>query len=104
MNRSTDMSWAQSAKKLDVVVEIAHRLGAEPPKMSTGSTEPKAIFDLVNERLGIGAPDGLRKPGLARSIVEASGEGWHPDYESRGDTVTKAGLLAVLGAVEFFLE
>lgn len=101
---SVDLEWARSATKVDIVTEIAHRIGAEPPRMSTGSTEPRTIFVLVNERLALGADARLGKPGLARAIVEASGAGWHPDYESRGATVTKAGLLAVLTAVEFFLE
>ena len=72
--------------------------------MSTGSNEPRAIFDLVNERLGLGVDPALDKPQLARGIVEASGAAWHPDYESRGATVTKSGLLAVLEAVRFFLQ
>ena len=104
MTRSTDLAWVRAANKVDIVVEIAHRVGAEPPQMSTGSTEPRAIFTLVNERLSLGANAGLQKPGLAKAIVEASGAAWHPDYESRGATVTKAGLVAVLSAVEFFLE
>jgi hypothetical protein len=99
-----DAIWAERAKKVDIVVEIAHRIHVEPPRMSTGSTEPRAIFVLVNEQLGLGADARLGKPELARAIVESSGAAWHPDFESRGATVTKRGLLAVLTAVEFFLE
>jgi hypothetical protein len=72
--------------------------------MSTGSTEPRTIFAMVNDCLGLGLDVRLGKPGLARGIVEASGSAWHPDYESRGATVTKKGLLAVLESVAFFLE
>ena len=99
-----DLAWARSARKGDIVVEIAHELGVPAPPMSTGSTEPRAIFVLVNDRLGLGLGDGLTKPGLARGIVEAAGFRWHPDYESRGATVTKDGLLAVLNTVRFFLH
>lgn len=99
-----DRTWADQAKKVDIVVEIAHRIHVEPPRMSTGSTEPRAIFALVNDQLGLGVDPRLGKPELARAIVEASGAAWHPDFESRGATVTKPGLLAVLAAVEFFLE
>lgn len=99
-----DATWAGRGSKVDIVIEIAHRLHVEPPRMSTGSTEPRAIFDLVNEQLGLGVDSRLGKPELARAIVESSGAAWHPDYESRGATVTKPGLLAVLTAVEFFLE
>jgi hypothetical protein len=99
-----DAAWSGSAKKVDIVVEIAHRIGVDPPRMSTGSTEPRGIFELINDRLGLGADTRLGKPELARAIVESSGAAWHPDFESRGATVTKRGLLAVLTAVEFFLE
>ena len=70
--------------------------------MSTGSTEPKAIFLLVNDALGLGISTRKTKPELARAIVEASGEVWEPSHESRGGTVTLHGLLAVRRAVHFF--
>lgn len=99
-----DIVWATSARKVDIVLEIAHEIGVAAPPMSTGSTEPRAIFQLVNDRLGLGLDDGLGKPELARGIVESSGAAWHPDFESRGATVTKHGLIAVLEAVRFFLQ
>lgn len=89
-------------QKGDVVRDIADALGVEAPPMSTGSTEPKAIFLLVNETLGLGISPRKTKPELARSIVEASGEAWGASYESRGGTVTLEGLLAVRQAVRFF--
>lgn len=104
MSTRVDLVWADKAKKVDIVVEIANRIGVAAPRMSTGSTEPREIFVLVNERLGLGVDPGVGKPELARAIVESSGAAWHPDFESRGATVTKPGLLAVLRSVEFFLE
>lgn len=98
-----DQTWVATATKVDIVVEIAHRLGVEAPPMSSGSTEPREIFALVNNRLALGAPERLGKPQMARAVVEATGAAWHPDYESRGATVTKQGLLAVLEAVDFLL-
>jgi hypothetical protein len=47
--------------------------------------------------------DRLTKPEMARHIVESSGMGGNVDYESRGGTVTKAGLRAVLDAVDLFV-
>lgn len=91
-------------RKSEIVHEIASLLGVAAPPMSTGSTEPRAIFALVNDHLGLGLDIRLGKPELARAIVEASGERWHPDFESRGATVTKSGLQAVLRAVHFFLD
>lgn len=70
--------------------------------MSTGSTEPKTIFLLVNEALGLGLSPRKTKPELAKAIVEASGEVWGPSCESRGGTVTLEGLQAVRQAVRFF--
>lgn len=70
--------------------------------MSTGSTEPREIFVLVNDVLGLGIAPSKTKPELARAIVEASGEVWTASSESRGGTVTLEGLLAVRRAVTFF--
>ncbi len=98
-----DLYWA-SARKVDIVAEIARCLGVEAPGMSTGSTEPRRIFELVNDRLGMGLDRRLGKPQMARAIVEAAGFTWYPDYESRGATVTKEGLMAVLGTVQFLLR
>lgn len=91
-------------QKKDVVGEIAVVLGQETPRMSTGSTEPRAIFDLVNQELALGLPPGLTKPQIAQAIVESTGEVWAPDFESRGGTVTLKGLLAVREAVRFYTQ
>lgn len=88
--------------KADVVQEIADILGVEAPSMSTGSTEPKTIFLLVNEAFGLGISPNKTKPEMARHIVEASGEVWGATCESRGGTVTLEGLEAVQRAVRFF--
>ena len=70
--------------------------------MSTGSTEPKEIFLLVNDVLGLGLSETLTKPELARAITEAAGLNWSATAESRGGTVTADGLSHVLRAVQFF--
>ena len=90
-------------RKVDIVIEISALLGVQAPPMSTGSTEPAEIFRAVNYQFGLGLAPGDTKSRLARGIVEASGEAWHPDYESRGATITLAGLQAVLRAVRFFV-
>ena len=89
-------------QKADVVRDIADAIGIDAPPMSTGSTEPKTIFLLVNDALGLGISPRKTKPELARAIVEASGEVWGASHESRGGTVTMGGLLAVRQAVRFF--
>jgi len=89
--------------KEHVVNEIAAMLAVEAPPMSTGATEPKAIFVLVNEGLGLGLDSQTRKEDLARGIVEASGAVWGADCESRGGTVTMKGLESVVKAVRFYL-
>jgi hypothetical protein len=88
--------------KEDLVVRIAQRLGVSPPRMSTGSTEPREIFDLCSNVLGLASPAGLTKPEIARHIVESAGLAWGADCESRGGTVTLAGLIRVDEAVELF--
>jgi hypothetical protein len=89
--------------KENLVQAIASRLGADSPHMSTGSTEPKEIFLLVNEGLGLGLSSSLTKPEMAKAIVELAGMTWTATAESRGGTVTAEGLNQVLQAVEFFL-
>lgn len=90
--------------KEDIVNAIARLLGVEPPRMSSGSTEPREIFDVVIDSFGlIATPEATRtKPREAQTIVEAAGMQWLPNYESTGSTVTKDGLLAVLSAVQYF--
>jgi hypothetical protein len=89
-------------RKVELVQEIARLIDAGPFHMSTGSTEPRALFDAVNTELGLGIPPEGTKPEMARGIVEAAGARWLPQYESTGGTVTFDGLRAVLDAVRFF--
>ena len=56
----------KKVSKEEVVVEIAGLIGAVAPKMSTGSTEPRDIFDAVNLALGLGLAPGLTKPGAGQ--------------------------------------
>lgn len=100
---TTDWNSLDRLTKGELVVRIATALGTEPPRMSTGSTEPRSILLAINNQLGLGLDRAAGKPELARGIVEASGGTWHPDYESRGSTITKSGLIAVYRAVAFFL-
>jgi len=89
--------------KSDLVWAIAETIGVDTPHMSTGSTEPKEIFLLVNDSLGLGLDTKMTKPEIARAIVELSGCTWPATAESRGGTVTADGLRAVLHAVQFFV-
>lgn len=88
--------------KEDVVQSIAVVIGVDPPEMSTGSTEPRRIFELINTQLGLGIEVDRTKPEFAREIVERAGLVWTPECESRGSTVTLKGLHLVLDAVNFF--
>lgn len=90
--------------KKDYVDAIARLIGVPAPAMSTGSTEPKKIFELINKQCGLGLDPRLDKQALAREIVEAAGLRWTPPCESRGATITKAGLAQVLLAVQAFVS
>lgn len=89
--------------KQEVVLSIAKAIGVDAPEMSTGSTEPRIIFELINKQLGLGIEVNRTKPEFAQEIVECAGLVWTPDCESRGSTVTLKGLLLVLDAVNFFV-
>jgi hypothetical protein len=90
--------------KEDVVVEISQLLCVAPPRMSTGSTEPKELFHLIYETLGFGVEVKKSKPNMARDLVIMAGLVWDPDCESRGSTVTYRGLTKVREAVQIFLK
>ena len=88
--------------KQDLIADISSMLGIPAPKVSTGSTEPKELFILVNDLLGLAIPTNLQKPDMAQQIVEFSGGTWTADCESSGGTVTHLGLEKVRDAVSFF--
>jgi hypothetical protein len=92
--------------KEEIVNELAMSIGMSPPKMSTGSTEPREIFDMIDDVLGLrlNTTGRNKKQDVARGIVQAAGHSWNPEYESRGGTVTKQGLLAVARAVSFLMK
>jgi hypothetical protein len=91
--------------KAQMVGRIAERLGVDTPPMSSGSTEPKRIFELIVEELGLAIePDKLTKPDLAHEIVAAADLQWSVvTCESSGGTVTKIGLDLVWQSVEILM-
>jgi hypothetical protein len=90
--------------KEDLIQEISDMLDVPPFKISTGSTEPKELFIVINDLLGLAIPSNLQKPEMARQIVELSGGTWSFDCESTGGTVTHMGLQKVRDAVSFFTD
>ena len=85
--------------KQDVMDQVTSHLGLPRLKVSSGSTEPREFLERIVELLGIPRPGRTDKPGLGRAIVEGAGLPWLPQFESRGSTVTLAGLQAVREAV-----
>jgi hypothetical protein len=90
--------------KKEVIDEISQLIGTALPPLSTGSTESRMIFLIVNRELGLGIDNAHTKPEYAREIVERAGIVWTPNCESRGSTVTLVGLERVLAAVKFFVS
>ena len=90
---------------MQIVEQIAERLGVEPPPMSSGSTEPKRIFELIVEELSLPiAADQFTKPDLAHEIVKRAELHWSPvTCESSGGTVTRMGLDMVWQAVQVLI-
>lgn len=83
---------------------ITDKLKLPRVTFSTGSTEPKELFVSIIDALGLEFQSRRNKPEMARLIVESAGFVWRPEFESTGATVTRQGLEAVLGAVDFFLN
>lgn len=90
--------------KIEVANEITDLLRVGKVHFSTGSTEPKELFLLIVEALGLGFDPSLPKPVMARRIVESAGLAWLPDHESTGGTVTLKGLEVVKSSVEYYLS
>lgn len=90
--------------KIEIANEITDLLRVDKVHFSTGSTEPKELFLLIVEALGLGIESSLPKPILARRIVESAGLAWLPDHESTGGTVTLKGLEVVKSSVEYYLS
>lgn len=90
--------------KIEVANEITDLLRVDKVHFSTGSTEPKELFLLIVEALGLGIDPSLPKPVMARRIVESAGLAWLPDHESTGGTVTLKGLEVVKSSVEYYLS
>jgi hypothetical protein len=85
-----------------LIREISDLLEFSPLKLSTGSTEPKELFILISEILGLAIPSSHTKPEIAKQIVEYAGGVWSSECESVGGTVTSIGLERVRDAVVFF--
>ena len=82
--------------KQTVIDRISLRLNIGDFKVSTGSTEPREFLVAVAEQFGLGEQaEKLDKPNIGKLIVESHGIKWQPNFDSRGSTVTKAGLLAI---------
>ena len=88
-----------------MVGRIAARLGVDCPPMSSGSTEPRRIFELVISELGLPIDTArLTKPQLARAIVESADLSWNiATCESTGGTVTKIGVDLVWHSVQILV-
>ena len=59
--------------KKEVIDEISSLIGVSLPPLSTGSTESREIFEIINRELGLGINDASTKPEFAREIVERAG-------------------------------
>lgn len=90
--------------KQQIMNEISSIAGIPVSRNSTGSSTPREFFVTLAELLGITGTANLDKPNLARAIVEAAGLLWLPENESRGSTVTRAGVLRVRDAVRLLLD
>lgn len=99
MRPKFDLVKGPEMTKAKLVEEIAKALGVPVPRMSTGSTELRVVFEKIDKVLGLSLKS-TTKHGMAREIVESVGNTWHSSYVSRGATVTKDGLRAVLVAVK----
>lgn len=96
--------------KQDVIDDITRLVSADPLMVSIGSTEPKGVFDAVNDRLSLGIDRALTKPEYAQAIAELADVPWDATCDSRhtasggGSTVTITGLERVFEATQTLIS
>jgi hypothetical protein len=101
--------FIDSMAKAELITTICDAISVPDVGIGPGSTEPKALFIRVVERLGLRIDTALSKPEIAEQIARAAGLIWLPAMDSRGtpsgggDTVTAVGLRQVLRAVWILL-
>lgn len=92
--------------KQDAINEVIRIVGGSQVHVSRGSTEPKHLFILVAQWMGLDIDPHLSKPNMGRAITQAAGINWDSSCDSTqspsggGSTVTLEGLTRVLRAVE----
>jgi hypothetical protein len=89
--------WVPAKSKALVAAEIADILALDTPELGPGSTLRAAFFHEVGKAVDVDTT-GLTGVQAARAIVQAKGRTWKPEFESRGNTVTVAGLEALRDA------
>jgi hypothetical protein len=91
--------------KKELVTAICAEIGVADVGIGPGSTEPKAVFTSIVDRLDLPLDRSLPKTGLAEAIARRAGLSWGPSMDSRatpsggGDTVTADGLRQVLRGI-----
>ncbi|WP_127784390.1 hypothetical protein [Rhodococcus sp. X156] len=86
--------------KLEAVTRISALAGAAPEKLGPGSKERKSALVGLAGGLGLTVDLALPKPGLAAEIASQLEVEWTPECWSTGDTITLAGLNALLVGAE----
>jgi hypothetical protein len=96
--------------KKELVTAICAEIGVADVGIGPGSTEPKAVFTSIVDRLELPLDRSLSKTGLAEAIARRAGLSWGSSMDSRetpsggGDTVTADGLRQVLRAIWLIKE
>jgi hypothetical protein len=92
--------------KEELATEIERLLNMSHHPFSTGSTEPRSLFEDVAIALGMTPSREVTKVQLAQQIAEAGGQPWDDSCDSRhtpsggGETVTAEGISRVLAACQ----
>lgn len=89
-------SKTEAVARLYAAADVA----APTPLLGPGSKERKSVLTETATRFGLHVNTDTAKDVLAREIVEAFGGTWDARYSSTGQTITLAGLNAVLEPAE----
>lgn len=97
-------SFLPSESKQEAVARLYAVAGVPSEPLGPGSKEKKSALTSINNSLQLGADNSAPKNILARQILEQLGRNWEHGFSSTGQTITLAGLNAILEASESLLH
>ena len=92
--------FVPAKSKVEAVARLYAAAQAPAEPLGPGGEEKKSVLTRTAERLALPVDDAAPKDVLARQILEELGKTWDSSFSSAGQTITLAGLNAILFVTE----